>query len=624
MRHLPRARLLPIVSVGAAIASSAACASRPGAVARAVQPDAPTYAQAAGLAPACTAVATEASPFMVDWRPEQRADLEAAMRQSVAVVAYDCHTLKVLDGCSIEGGYGFIGVTEKEQVIRLDDADEIRANLPLSGLKLGASLQGELTRGTTLDVALSIIGKRVSAKRAVTRADLKGACDGATHFVRAATLGAFAMKTGTRAKVATAVEIFGAKTDGASSSSADATNRDGDLEACKTASPDAPAPQPRCGAPLRLELTAIAADSAAKPADAAHAAMCPDGFVLVGGKCARPTSAPHRCAYGDAQDCLRQCDAGDTDSCVILGDMHRLGERAPLNPARARELFQRACDKDDPTGCDALGALIANGEGTPKDPAAAAALFRKACDGGNAGACGNLARLHMMGRGVDKDFARGLALLGRACEGGDVRSCELTGTLYAVGQGVPRDLTKAAALLARACDGASWVACANLGTLYFYGQGVGADATRAALLFQQACDHDNQGACVSLGMAYELGRGAVKDPKRAADLYMDACSLKSDVGCASYAMALEIAGKHKPAFVRDKYERACRGDVKGCGLVDDLRRDCDLGEVRACTLAGAILRQTDKKAAAPLLQRGCAGGGGVQDEAACALARGAK
>lgn len=610
------------ILAAAFVALLAASCGGPGAAARAVRPDTPTYAQAVGLAPSCDPVGGEGAPFLVDWRPEQRTDLEAAMHQGIAVVAYDCHTIRVLDACSVEGSYGFVGVTEKEQVVRLEDADEIRANLPLSGLKIGATLGGELQRGTTLDIALSMVGKRVAARRAVARADLRGQCDGATHFVRAATLGAFAMQTGTKAKVRTAAEIFGASADAASTSSAETSNRDGDIAACKAASPDAPAPDPHCGAPLRVQLSAIAGDTPAPPTDEARASACPDGFVLVAGKCARPSdAAPHRCKYGDVQDCVTQCDRGDVGSCVVLGDMHRLGERAPLNPQRAKELFQRACDKDDALGCSALGSLLYNGDGLAKDPAGAASLFQRACDGGNAEACGNLGRLNLLGNGVPKDETRGIALLGRACQGGDARSCELTGSLYAVGQIVSRDPAKALALLTRACEGASWRGCHNLGTMYFYGEGVTADPTRAALLFQQACDHEDQNACVDLGVTYELGLGAAKDAKRALDLYMDACTLHSDVACASYALRMQLDGDMKPSFVREKWKKACHGDVKKCPLVPDLQRDCDNGELRGCTLAGAILRLTDKKAAAAWLKKGCPEGGAVRDETACALSK---
>ena len=133
---------------------------------------------------------------MVDWKPEQRGDLEIAMSEGVAVVAYDCSGMKLLKDCHLNGSYGYLGMTRKEQVVRLSDSDEVRANLPLSGVKLSA----ELKRGASLDVAMVMVGKRRTTWREPTKTDLQGPCDGATHFVRAATVGAFVMETGTKAK----------------------------------------------------------------------------------------------------------------------------------------------------------------------------------------------------------------------------------------------------------------------------------------------------------------------------------------------------------------------------------------------------------------------------------------
>ena len=62
-------------------------------------------------------------------------------------------------------------------------------------------------------------------------------------------------------------------------------------------------------------------------------------------------------------------------------------------------------------------------------------------------------------------------------------------------------------------------------------------------------------------------------------------------------------------------------EVKKCAMIGDLQRDCEQGDLRACTLAGALTRQTDKKGAAAWLSRGCAEKGEIHDDAACALAK---
>ena len=76
-------------------------------------------------------------------------------RQGVAVVHYDCESVKLLGECHVDGNYGFVGITRKEQVVSLANADEAKANLPLNGGAIGASMQ----RGAALDVALVMVGK---------------------------------------------------------------------------------------------------------------------------------------------------------------------------------------------------------------------------------------------------------------------------------------------------------------------------------------------------------------------------------------------------------------------------------------------------------------------------------
>src|SRR5262245_58264179 len=53
---------------------------------------------------ACTEPAY-ADLMAIDWKPELRGDLEAAMKEGLAVVAYDCKSFKMQPSCSLEGSY---------------------------------------------------------------------------------------------------------------------------------------------------------------------------------------------------------------------------------------------------------------------------------------------------------------------------------------------------------------------------------------------------------------------------------------------------------------------------------------------------------------------------------------
>jgi hypothetical protein len=72
-----------------------------------------------------TIIARPGEPLLVDCTPDTRGDLEVAMRRGLLVVQYDCKTIRVLNDCYVEGQYDFSGMTTKEQVVRLADADEI-------------------------------------------------------------------------------------------------------------------------------------------------------------------------------------------------------------------------------------------------------------------------------------------------------------------------------------------------------------------------------------------------------------------------------------------------------------------------------------------------------------------
>src|SRR5580700_9362941 len=112
-----RAAVRP-VALGLLLSTLAGCGG--GSAASAIRPADLTYADAVGPGQ-CRAI---------DWPPEKRVDLEVAMRQGIPVVAYDCKSIRLLPECKVDGSYGFVGTTTKEQVIRLDNADELSANLP--------------------------------------------------------------------------------------------------------------------------------------------------------------------------------------------------------------------------------------------------------------------------------------------------------------------------------------------------------------------------------------------------------------------------------------------------------------------------------------------------------------
>jgi len=570
----------------------------------AIRPPELTANEAAGEAP-CREVPDRSTPLIVDWLSHQRSDLEEVMNKGVAVVSYDCKKLELLADCSVDGDYGFLATSPKEDVIQLVGKDEVRANLPTSGIELSAGLE----RGSSLDLALIMVGKKRTTLASVERTRLRGDCTKATHFVRGAYLGAFSMRSGTVGKIGAAVDIFGATAAAASESQKRVARRDGAPQACEAASQGASGPTAGCGALLRLELKAVQAKSAALPGPD-EAADCPRGMVAVGGKCTKPTAnVAHVCASTDAADCRKQCDLGNAESCSRLAYMVHYGrEGQKQDVAEAARLYQRACDGGVQNSCAGLGFLYGAGAGgLTQDVAKQVALTRRACDAGDPRGCNNLGALYLNGEGVPRDEVKARTFNEKACNGGWAMGCSNLGTLYKSGRaGLAVDWPKAASLFQKGCDANEGMACRNLANLYWQG-GVGfpKDTEKAIQLYRRAlpllqahCQGGGSGACQNLGWAYENGRGVARDDIKAAGFYRQACNGGSSNGCNDLGRMVE-GGRGLP-----------RDDVEAARLY---RKACDGGTSNGCTNLGWLYENgrgvaRDDKEAARLYRKAFDGG----------------
>ncbi len=380
----------------------------------AVRPAAPTVAGAMGET-ACTIPEDRTSPLVVDWKPHQRADLEVAMGGGLAVVAYTCSSLRLLPRCRVRGKYDYVGVTSKEEVLQLATADDVRAALPRSGATLGAELAADFERGATLDVAMVLVGKKQAPAARAKPSELEGECEGATHFVRSAALGAFATDTGTRGAVRSVAEIFGGGVSARSTSSLKQRSRDGALDACQKASPGDASPPAQCAALLRVELVELEKPAPPRPAPApvaaAPAAPAP--------KAAAATRAPEngKCWSGNPNACRVACEAGDARACCQYG-ASRL-ENAHDN-AGFYTYSQRACQGGDPYCCNQVGAIFERGMGVSPNLNVALTSYARSCDAENELGCHNwIVLANKMGNG-----ARILAEVRARCSRGNRGACE--------------------------------------------------------------------------------------------------------------------------------------------------------------------------------------------------------
>jgi len=489
---------------------------KPGALMRKVRSEPPTASQALKDQPSCKKgeLPEYSTPMVVDMKGAVRGDLEVAMRQGLVAVRWDCDTLEVLPDCRAEGSYGYFGFTPKQELVRLEDNDELKANLPVSAGVIGAELGGEFQRGTTLDIALMMIGKQRTTRGSIARADLvedrPGACETATHFVRGATLGAFVLKTGSKAEATTAATLFGLPhvgkigTSGATSSKEERQSSDGSVEACGGATPRDAEPPGACGALLRLELNRIDPAGAAVTRRESPQVQdpCGGGRVLAQGKCTEAVKAKtYLCKPSDVKDCEAQCTLGDAGSCSRMGYFRQEGLHGQdKDPAAAAALYDKACEGGWPLGCASLAALHAQGIGVKRDPKKAVTLLTRACDAGWPTSCSFLGTVMYMGNLVPKDRSAAVPFLRRGCEGGAPEGCFLLAEASRNGEGgEAKDPGKARRYFRMGCDGGDPMSCFGLGVALQNGIGGAKDAPGARAPFDKACKSGLAEACEALG-----------------------------------------------------------------------------------------------------------------------------
>jgi len=432
----------------------------------------PSGAEALGESPpVCSGDPTAARPLILDASAQLRADLELAMQEGIAVVRYDCASLEVLPRCSLKGSYRFAGINRKEEVVRLANADQIAANLPLGF----ASIRGKLDRSEALDLAMVMVGRRSTPHRGLRKsAEKEGAgCDGATHLVQAAFVGAFALKRGSKGEVSSAAEVFGAGAEGRSSAERETLTRDGDVEACGSSSGDASAPPSGCGAMLRLDLMPLVAEGEVG-ALTAVVPGCPDGFVRVDERCVGDSTLAHVCPPDEEAECQTQCNAGNMPSCYNLAQLHADPPPTGLTPeprTKALGLFRKACDGGVEAACVGLGDIIigdAQRTGKPRMANAfdqALPLYARGCAAGVARGCTRQAWIHSSQARMRPDPEKAIILSRRGCDLGSGPGCSLLATeLASKGK-----IDEAYQAYSSGCDGGDVYGCIRVAMLSFLG-----------------------------------------------------------------------------------------------------------------------------------------------------------
>lgn len=566
-----------------------AAASCGGKVAEPVRPKDPTAANALGGPELkCSNEPAFARPLIIDLDAEARMDLEAAMKKGVAIVSFDCASMRVLSNCSLpDTSYEYAGTTRNERVVQMKGLDELKATMPFSAGKLS----GEVQSGKTIDIGLVLVGKRSTVVSKVQADHLKGACEGATHFVQNASIGAFSMSTGAAGKVAAVAELFNAGASGKSESTRSATTSNGSLEACRTSKDDADAPPQDCRAPLRIELQPIAKlkeapkdpkkvvaakeaskDEEKKPEAKAEANPCPKGMVWANEKCTKEevaaASGGFLCDEKKPDECKEQCAKGHAGSCYNYGvHAKRAGYRddaaSKALAKSATSYFQKACDGEHPEGCTELAEAIGPKfneklEDHLEEFKKSVEIGKRACSLGSAWGCTALGfDLKREGSKATFDASAAFRSFLKGCNLGNSLGCREAAEGYIEGAGTSKNPKKGLDLLLKGCTGGDDDICKAYITTLKDGRGVPKDLETAGLYAVITCLSDNQACEMAAEVFLEQGKNAdaLKYAKMACDASLAYCETLQ-------TMYAEGKGTKKdPAKAKEILKKMCDDDI---------------------------------------------------------------
>ncbi len=222
-------------------------------------------------------------PFIIEWDATDLSQFESVTSNDIVFVRYEGCELRVIDSCRNDSVKGALGAYKSVDwtsgsVEKMDIANEgeLYAKLPLGAATLG----GRVSAGEQFHMEYFVSGVRTATRPVVYRADLDAVpgCKGATHFVYAYQLGAFALGSKKNINAEANATVWGFGGGGASKQSNAAEKRAGVLESCRGESAKE---TQTCKAPIRLTLREI--DAGSDPdAKAAVAPETPDALNLAG------------------------------------------------------------------------------------------------------------------------------------------------------------------------------------------------------------------------------------------------------------------------------------------------------------------------------------------------------
>ncbi len=218
---------------------------------RLAQSTAPTLEGSTGK---CKPGGEASKSLVVEWPMGDRAALEGRVKDRLVAVRYRNCEMEMITNCSVQGSYRFISVTPKSENVKITNADELYAKIPIGAVKL----EGKLARDGELNVDMVLVGRHEADRFRFQQSDLEGRCEGATHVVTGLSVGAFVFYSGAGADIGVGADVkgTGVEVGTGSTASRELLSRDGDLAACVQTDDVTGAP-PGCGALLQVEVVPI-------------------------------------------------------------------------------------------------------------------------------------------------------------------------------------------------------------------------------------------------------------------------------------------------------------------------------------------------------------------------------
>jgi hypothetical protein len=203
-------------------------------------------ADADGQQATCKVAKDPMNPLIVEWPGTEHTNLQTSSRRGLVVVSYAGCTLKVLPACEVPGEYERITVTPSRDKLQIGSESDLYAQLPLGA----ASLRGELKQGANLELDYISVGQLVAKSAPSSKS---GACEGATHYVRTMTVGAFSLDSAAKGSASAGVDVAGiAGGGGQRRENVRNLRSTGSIQACAENPED-----PSCSAVLKLGLVPL-------------------------------------------------------------------------------------------------------------------------------------------------------------------------------------------------------------------------------------------------------------------------------------------------------------------------------------------------------------------------------